>query len=140
MHNLIQFASDRMDLVTEKTFQCVKKAGEANPVVLKNTDGSAISSSAECVKAKGVWEASAVVEKKGDMNGIVINIINAILGIVGLIAVVMIILGGISYMTSSGDSAKVKKGKDTILYGVIGLVIVGLAYAIVNFVLSSILG
>ena len=42
------------------------------------------------------------------------------------------------YTTSSGDSAKVKKAKDTIMYGVIGLVIALLAFAIVNFVLSSV--
>ena len=77
--------------------------------------------------------------KTGGLDNMIINIINAILGVVGLIAVVMIILGGISYMTSAGDSSKVKKGKDTILYGIIGLVIVGLAFAIVNFVISNII-
>jgi multisubunit Na+/H+ antiporter MnhB subunit len=51
--------------------------------------------------------------------------------------VVVIILGGVQYTTSSGDPAKVKKAKDTILYGIIGLVVALLAYAIVNFVLSS---
>ena len=74
-----------------------------------------------------------------DLNDTIIGIINAILGVVGLIAVVMVILGGISYMTSAGDSSKVKKGKDTILYGIIGLVIVGLAFAIVNFVIGNII-
>ena len=49
----------------------------------------------------------------------------------------MIILGGISYATSQGDPGKVKKGKDTILYGIIGLVVALLAYAIVNFVLGA---
>ena len=49
----------------------------------------------------------------------------------------MIIIGGIHYATSQGDAAKVKKGKDTILYGIIGLVIAILAYAIVNFVLEA---
>ena len=66
------------------------------------------------------------------------TIINVILGAVGFIAVVMIIIGGISYTTSAGDSARVKKAKDTILYGVIGLVIALLAFAIVNFVLTSV--
>ena len=48
-------------------------------------------------------------------------------------------IGGVGYMTSSGDAGKVKKAKDTILYGVIGLVIVALSFAIVNFVISSII-
>ena len=57
----------------------------------------------------------------------------------GIVAVIVIIIGGIGYMTSSGDAGKVKKAKDTILYGVIGLVIVALSFAIVNFVISNIL-
>ena len=79
------------------------------------------------------------IADKQDLDASIVGVINAILGVVGLVAVVMVILGGISYMTSAGDSSKVKKGKDTILYGVIGLVIVGLAYAIVNFVIANII-
>ena len=67
-------------------------------------------------------------------------IINAVIGVLGLICVVIIIIGGVNYMTSSGDAGKVKKAKDTILYGIIGLVICVLAFAIVNFVLANILG
>ena len=67
-------------------------------------------------------------------------IITAITMVIGTVSVIMIILGGISYATSQGDAAKVKKGKDTILYGIIGLVIALLAYAIVAFVLGAIAG
>ena len=65
------------------------------------------------------------------------TIISVIIGVLGLVAVVVIILGGVSYTTSAGDPGKVKKAKDTILYGIIGLVVAILAFAIVNFVLSS---
>ena len=68
------------------------------------------------------------------------SIIKNVIFILGLVCVIVIIIGGINYMTSSGDTGKVKKAKDTILYGVIGLVICILAFAIVNFVLDSILG
>ena len=68
------------------------------------------------------------------------TIINAVIGVVGAVAVIMIIVGGINYATSQGDATKVKKGKDTILYGIIGLVIVIMAYAIVNFVLAALIG
>ncbi len=74
------------------------------------------------------------------LNTTIINIINAIIGVLGLVAVIVIIIGGVQYMTSSGDAGKVKKAKDTILYGVLGLVIVVLAFAIVNFVISNIIG
>lgn len=69
----------------------------------------------------------------------IIAIINAVIGILGLVCVIIIIIGGVNYMTSSGDAGRVKKAKDTILYGIIGLIICVLAFAIVNFVISNIL-
>ena len=70
----------------------------------------------------------------------VTGIINAVIAVLGILAVVVIIIGGISYMTSNGDANKVKKAKDTILYGVIGLIIVILSAAIVNFVIAKVAG
>ena len=67
------------------------------------------------------------------------TILNAIIGVLGLVCVIVIIMGGITYMTSSGETEKVKKGRNTILYGLIGLVICVLAFAIVNFVIGNIL-
>ena len=67
-------------------------------------------------------------------------IINAIIGFVAIIAVIVIIIGGINYTMSQGDPQKTKKAKDTILYGVIGLIISLLAFAIVNFVLNALQG
>ena len=75
-----------------------------------------------------------------NLEGSVLNIINAIVGVLGIVAVIVIILGGIQYMTSTGDANKVKKAKDTILYGVIGLIVVILAFAIVNFVIANVNG
>ena len=75
-----------------------------------------------------------------DLETNIIGIINAVIAVLGIVAVGVIIIGGISYMTSSGDAGKVKKAKDTILYGVIGLVICVLAFAIVNFVIKNIIG
>lgn len=66
------------------------------------------------------------------------NIIQAVVGALGLVCVVIIIIGGIQYMTSSGDAGKVKKAKDTILYGIIGLVICVLAFAITTFVINTV--
>lgn len=68
------------------------------------------------------------------------NILNAVIGILGLVCVVVMIIGGVNYMTSSGDASKVKKAKDTILYGLIGLVVCVLAFALVNFVIANIIG
>lgn len=75
-----------------------------------------------------------------DLMGTVKVILNAVFAVIGVVAVVMIILGGVTYTTSQGDPSKVKKGKDTILYGVIGLIVALLAFAIVNFVLGALQG
>lgn len=76
----------------------------------------------------------------GDLMDWINTIVNVALGVIGVVAVVMIIVGGIQYTTSSGDAGKVKKARDTIMYGVIGLVVALLAFAIVNFILSDIFG
>lgn len=75
----------------------------------------------------------------GDLIQNITDILNAIIAILGLVCVVVIIIGGVSYMISSGDAGKVKKAKDTILYGLIGLIICVLAFALVNFVIVNIL-
>ena len=73
-----------------------------------------------------------------DLDVNVKNIINAVLYVVGILAVVVVIIGGIQYTTSGGDQAAVTKAKNTILYGIVGLVIAILAYAIVNFVIGKV--
>lgn len=65
------------------------------------------------------------------------QIINVLLFVIGAIAVIMIILGGIKYVLSNGDSAQITSAKNTVLYSVIGLVVALLAYAIVNFVVTQ---
>lgn len=65
-------------------------------------------------------------------------ILNWVYGVIGLVAVAMIIIGAIQYVTSQGSADKAKKAKNTILYAVIGLVIVLLAAAITSFVFTSV--
>lgn len=63
--------------------------------------------------------------------------INVFSVVVGIIAVVMLIVGGLKYITSGGDSGNVTGAKNTILYAIIGLVIVALAQVIVQFVIGT---
>jgi TRAP-type C4-dicarboxylate transport system permease small subunit len=65
------------------------------------------------------------------------DIINTMLFVLGIIAVIMIIIGGIRYVVSAGDSSAITAAKNTILYAVIGLVVAILAFAIVNFVVGA---
>ena len=86
----------------------------------------------------GIPEVQPVDEaNNNDLQGNVVAILNAVIGVLSFVCVVVIIIGGVTYMTSSGDTSKVKKAKDTILYGVIGLVVCVLAFAIVNFVIGA---
>ncbi|MBQ3309964.1 hypothetical protein IJG73_00780 [Candidatus Saccharibacteria bacterium] len=78
-----------------------------------------------------------VEETDRDVWDISQTIINVIIAVLGIVAVIVIVLGGVNFVMSQGDPAKTKKAKDTILYGIIGLVVALLAYAIVNFVLAS---
>lgn len=72
--------------------------------------------------------------KDEDATSLIGIIVNTLLFIVGLLAVVMIIFSGIQYTTSSGDSGRVSKAKNTLVYSIVGLIIAFLAFAIVNWV------
>lgn len=91
-----------------------------------NRQGSSASTLAECN-----------IENDNSLIPTILNIIQVTIGVLALVAVIVIIFAGVQYTTSAGDAGKVKKAKDSILYGIIGLVIAILAFAIVNFVLSS---
>jgi len=85
-------------------------------------------------------DPSSVLCQKKDDNAIsmVKIIINSLLFILGAVAVLVIIIGGIRYATSMGDAKRVESAKNTIMYAVIGLIVALLAYAIVNFVVTTI--
>ncbi len=74
------------------------------------------------------------------INQLIATIINLFSVLVGVIAVVMIIVGGFRYITSGGDSGNVSTAKNTILYAIVGLVIVALSQFIVKFVLAKATG
>lgn len=78
-----------------------------------------------------------VKEEKNGLIETVNKIITVVLGVIVLVAVFVVILGGFQYTVSQGDPGKVKKAKDTILYGIVGLVIALLAFGIVNFILKN---
>lgn len=65
------------------------------------------------------------------------KIINVVIGVLGVVAVAVVIYGGFLFLTAQGDPGKIKKGKDSITWGIIGLMIALLSWSIINFVLSS---
>lgn len=58
--------------------------------------------------------------------------------IAGIVAVFAIIFGGIRYVASNGDSSQIQSAKNTILYAVVGLVVVIMAAAITSFVIQGV--
>lgn len=72
------------------------------------------------------------------INTIIKLVINIFSLVVGVVAVIMIIVGGLKYITSGGDSGNITGAKNTILYAIVGLVVVALAQFIVRFVLGKV--
>jgi len=72
------------------------------------------------------------------INNIITTTINVFSIVVGVVSVIMIIVGGFRYITSGGDSSNVSSAKNTIIYAIIGLVVVALAQFIVQFVLNKV--
>lgn len=72
------------------------------------------------------------------INNIITVVINAFSLIVGIASVIMIIIGGLRYIISGGEAGNVTSAKNTILYAIIGLVVVALAQFIVKFVLAKV--
>ncbi len=69
--------------------------------------------------------------------GVFKTITNTLLFILGAISVIMIIIGGLRYVISGGDSSAVNAAKNTILYAIVGVIVAILAYAVINFVIGS---
>jgi ribosome-associated translation inhibitor RaiA len=73
-----------------------------------------------------------------NINTKITHLINWLSAIIGIVAVIMIIFGGFKYITSGGNDTSVASAKKTILYALIGLVIVALSQLIVKFVLQNV--
>jgi hypothetical protein len=68
-----------------------------------------------------------------DPKVITLNVINYLLFFLGILAVGAIVYGGILFITSGGDSEKTTRARNTLLYAIIGVIIIVLAFAIVNW-------
>jgi hypothetical protein len=98
------------------------------------------SDAAACKAIGGTFSGGTCNTPAGDptIDSAVKAVVNILSIIVGIAAVLMIIIGGFRYITSAGDANNIASAKNTVLYAIIGLVIVALAQAIVWFVLEAI--
>lgn len=95
------------------------------------------SASSLTVDGSGTCETTTA-EGATEINNIIETVVNIFSVLVGVVAVIMIIWGGLRYITSGGDSTKITSAKNTIIYALIGLVVVALAQFIVKFVLGKV--
>lgn len=87
--------------------------------------------------AKNTCQDNDIKNSTDTVNDLIAKVINIFSVVVGIVAVIMIVYGGFRYITSGGDSGKVTSARNTILYAIIGLIIVALAQFVVKFVLSK---
>ena len=93
--------------------------------------GATIDAAGKCV----VTGASGA---KGDLGTAFKQVANTLIFIVGALSIIMVIIGGLRYVLSGGDSAGIKSAKDTVLYALIGVGVAIVAFALVNFVITAI--
>lgn len=89
---------------------------------------------------QGGATSAKAADQPGDLfgdAGVFSKISSVLLFIVGAVAVIMIVIGGLRYVISGGDSSQVQSAKNTILYALVGIIVAILAYAAVNFVINS---
>ena len=74
-----------------------------------------------------------------DIRVTVVNLIRVALGILGVVVMVIIIAGGFRWMTAGGNDDSIAQAKKIISAGIVGLIIIVVAYALTTWVFNSIL-
>lgn len=110
----------------------------ATPAILFSQNTSAVKDVCETTTDPELREAFGCKIEES-LPTTIANIVKNIIAVCSLAAVIFIIIGGVDIMISTGDAAKIKKGKDTVLYATIGLIICAFSFLAVNWVLTSIL-
>ncbi len=68
------------------------------------------------------------------------GIVNALLALAALIAAIFVVIGGVRYITSQGDEDAAAAAKNTVLYALIGVIVIALSAVVVNFIIANIPG
>src|SRR3989339_650673 len=89
---------------------------------------------------EGLGVAAEVAYGSGSPTGIgmlVGNVINVVISISGVILVLLIVYSGFLYLTAMGDKTKIDKAKTMLTQGIIGLVLILMAYGVATFVIDQ---
>ena len=109
----------------------------AAPAIVSADIQSSLCGSAQDLSVSSTKDCTTTGGSESRFQGILATGINIFSVIVGIVAVIMIIFGGFKYITSAGNQESIKSAKQTLVYALIGLVIVALAQVIVKFVLNQ---
>lgn len=91
-----------------------------------------------CANADEAQKAALGCETDSTAPSVVEGLINGIISVVGIVAVIVIVVGGQRFIVSQGDPSKITAARGMIIYGVVGLIVALLAFAVVNFVLNGV--
>lgn len=81
--------------------------------------------------------AAADVKLPGDLPKLILGVINTAIVLAGVMTLGYLVYGGFRYLTSRGDEDDTRTAKNTITYAIVGLVVIAIAAAIVNFVFGA---
>ncbi len=86
--------------------------------------------------AIGISESDAPSVPRIEAGGVITGLLNTVYWATGVVAVFALILGGLFYILADGNAQKITRAKDIILYAVVGLAFVLVAFIITNFVVG----
>ncbi len=82
----------------------------------------------------------SITEATGGQNsirGLILTIVDYFLGFLGLLAVIMVVYGGVTYVSSAGEDEAIGKAKKIIMYALVGIVVILLAFVLVRAILGA---
>ena len=108
-------------------------AGSSSVYAAVDSQGQACQAIGDISSANGNCTESTGIS----VNKAVRLVINLLAVVAGVIAVIMLIVGGLKYITSNGDPAQITSAKRSVIYAIVGIVVVAVSQLIVKFVLSG---
>jgi cytochrome bd-type quinol oxidase subunit 2 len=91
----------------------------------------------EACQGVGLATGSGCSDNGTQVSSTLNTFINIFSAIVGIVAVIMIIIAGLQFITSGGNAQNVTKARSSLLYAIVGLIVVVSAQLIVHFVITQ---
>ncbi len=91
-----------------------------------------------CQTIEAGSDCSTNPKDSSSLPSVIRAVVNILSYLVGVVSVIMVMIAGFKYVTAGGDSNKVSSAKNTLIYAIVGIVIVAASQTIVKFVLSKV--